>query len=77
MILVPTLRFGKLTTSVLNGAALLLACVSQVCFISSLMGLLQGIFQTEGLNPSLLDCRQILYHLSHWGRGVGTGVGLF
>lgn len=38
MILVPTLRFGKLSTSVLNGAALLLVCMSQVCFISSLMG---------------------------------------
>ena len=27
--------------------------------------LLQGIFPTRGLNPSLLHCRQILYHLSH------------
>ena len=27
--------------------------------------LLQGIFQTQGLNPSLLHCRQILYHLRH------------
>ena len=26
--------------------------------------LLQGIFPTQGLNPGLLDCRQILYHLS-------------
>ena len=24
--------------------------------------LLQGIFLTQGLNPSLLHCRQILYH---------------
>ena len=24
--------------------------------------LLQGIFQTQGLNPGLLHCRQILYH---------------
>ena len=30
--------------------------------------LLQGIFLTQGLNPSLLHCRQILYHLSHQGR---------
>ena len=30
-------------------------------------GLLQGIFSTQGLNPVLLDCRQILYHLSHQG----------
>ena len=27
--------------------------------------LLQGIFPTQVLNPSLLLCRQILYHLSH------------
>ena len=27
--------------------------------------LLQGIFLTQGSNPSLLHCRQILYHLSH------------
>ena len=29
--------------------------------------LLQGIFPTQGLNPSLLHCRWILYHLSHQG----------
>ena len=29
--------------------------------------LLQGIFLTQGLNPGLLQCRQILYHLSHQG----------
>ena len=29
--------------------------------------LLQGIFPTQGLNPGLLHCRQILYHLSHHG----------
>ena len=27
--------------------------------------LLQRIFLTKGLNPDLLRCRQILYHLSH------------
>ena len=27
--------------------------------------LLQVIFPTQGLNPDLLHCRQILYHLSH------------
>ena len=27
--------------------------------------LLQGIFLTQGSNPDLLHCRQILYHLSH------------
>ena len=29
--------------------------------------LLQGIFLTQGLNPGLLHCRQILDHLSHQG----------
>ena len=27
--------------------------------------LLQGIFPTQGLNPVLSHCRQMLYHLSH------------
>ena len=27
----------------------------------------RGIFLTQGLNPDLLLCRQILYHLSHQG----------
>ena len=31
--------------------------------------LLQGIFPTQGLNPGLLHCRQILYHPSHQGIG--------
>ena len=29
--------------------------------------LLQGIIPTQGLNPGLLHCRQILYHLSFQG----------
>ena len=29
--------------------------------------LLQGIFPTEGSNPGLLHCKQILYRLSHQG----------
>ena len=29
--------------------------------------LLQGIFLTQGLNPGLPHCKQILYHLSHQG----------
>ena len=29
--------------------------------------LLQGIFPTQGRNPGVLHCRQILYHLSHQG----------
>ena len=28
---------------------------------------LQRIFSTQGLNPGVLHCRQILYHLSHQG----------
>ena len=31
------------------------------------LSLLQGIFPTQGLNPGLLHCTQILYHLNHWG----------
>ena len=29
--------------------------------------LLQRIFLTQGLNPGLPHCRQMLYHLSHQG----------
>ena len=29
------------------------------------LSLLQGIFPTQGLNPGLLHCRQIPYHLNH------------
>ena len=32
--------------------------------------LLKGIFPTQGLNPGLLHCRQILYQLSHKGSPV-------
>ena len=31
------------------------------------LSLLQGIFPTQGLNPGLRHCRQILYQLSHKG----------
>ena len=31
------------------------------------LSLLQWIFSTQGLNPGLLHCRQILYQLSHQG----------
>ena len=31
--------------------------------------LLQGIFPTQGLNPGLPHCRQVLYHLNHQGSG--------
>ena len=32
------------------------------------LSLLQGIFPTQGSNPGLLHCRQILHHLSHKGK---------
>ena len=41
--------------------------------------LLQGIFPTQGWNPGLLHCRQILYCLSHQGSpltALGTVNGL-
>ena len=31
--------------------------------------LLQGIFPTQGSNPGLPHCRQMLYGVSHWGSG--------
>ena len=33
----------------------------------SSLSLLQGIFPTQGWNPGLLYCKQILYQLSHKG----------
>ena len=41
-------------------------CIGQNTGMGSL-SLLQGIFATQGLNPSLLHCKQILYQLSHQG----------
>ena len=39
------------------------------------LSLLQGIFPTQGSNPGLLHCRQILYQLSHQGSpGILEGV---
>ena len=39
--------------------------------------LLQGIFPSQGLNPALLHCGQILYHLLSElpGKPKNTGVG--
>ena len=34
-------------------------------WVAGSCSLLQGIFLTWGSNPGLLDCRQILYHLSY------------
>ena len=36
--------------------------------------LLQGTFLTQGLNPGLPHCRQILYHLSHQGNPCWTST---
>ena len=36
--------------------------------------LLQGTFLTQGLNPGLLHCRWILYHLNHQGSPDSTIV---
>ena len=36
------------------------------------LSLLQGIFPTQGLNPGLPHCRQILNQLSHQGRGFSS-----
>ena len=33
---------------------------------------LQGIFPTQGSNPGLLHCRQILYQLRHKGSSIST-----
>ena len=35
--------------------------------------LLQGIFPTQGLNPGLLHCRQILHRLNHQGSPFSYG----
>ena len=37
---------------------------------------LQGIFPTQGLNPSILHCRQILYQLSYKGSPYIWGLPL-
>ena len=36
--------------------------------------LLHGIFPTQGSNPCLLCCRQILHHLSHQGSPIGSAL---
>ena len=38
--------------------------------------LLRGIFLTQGLNPGLLHCKQILYHLSYLGSPLDLGWAL-
>ena len=41
------------------------------------LSLLQGIFPTQGLNPGLLHCRQILYLLSHKGSPTAIRTGIY
>ena len=36
--------------------------------------LLQGTFPSQGSNPGLPHCRQILYHLSHQGSSRNIGI---
>ena len=38
------------------------------------LSLLQGTFPTQGLNPGLSHCRQILYQLSHKGNSLEKGM---
>ena len=38
------------------------------------LSVVQGIFPTQGLNPGLPHCRQILYQLSHKGNPVNTWI---
>ena len=33
-----------------------------------------GIFLMQGSNPGLLNCRQILYHLSYWEAYTSAGT---
>ena len=40
------------------------------------LSLLQGIFPTQGLNPGLLQCRQILYQLSYQGSPQILKIGI-
>ena len=39
------------------------------------LSLLQGIFPTQGWNPGLLLCKQILYQLSHQGSPYDSELG--
>ena len=57
--------FGTLRTVVCQ--APLLTEFSRQEYWSGYRSLFQGIFLTQGSNPGLLLCRQILYHLSHQG----------
>jgi len=42
--------------------------ILQARIVEGSLSLLQGIFPTQGSNPGLSRCRQILYQLSHKGK---------
>ena len=42
-------------------------CIVHGILQARILSLLQGMFPTQGLNPGLQHCRQILYQLSHKG----------
>ena len=45
---------------------------SRAAYWNGCPSLLQGIFPTQGLNPGLPHCRQILYQLSHKENWTGS-----
>ena len=68
----PYMTTGKTTaltrrTFVGKIISLLLNMLSRLVITFLPSSLLQGIFLTQGLNPGLPHCRQILYKLSHKG----------
>ena len=50
--------------------------ILQARILEGVATLLQGIVPTQGLNPGLPHCRQILYHLSHQGGGRGQWLSI-
>ena len=47
-------------------------CIVHGILQARILSLLQGMFPTQGLNPGLQHCRQILYQLSHKGSLQGN-----
>ena len=63
----PTVKLNVAPSSLILCQAPLSMRVSGKNAAVSRHSLLQGIFLTQGSNPGLLHCRQILYRLSHQG----------
>ena len=61
----PISSFRAPDPSLLRGPGLLIRLLRN--WLCHCHALLQGIFPTKGLNPGLLHCKQILYHLSNQG----------